>query len=190
MAKHPAIYQKLQRLVEIELPGGPSDWTYEKAKRIRYIDHLIHETLRLRPPVPMGFPRQTPPEGLQIDEVYIPGNVVVNVSTWSIQRDERYFESALDFIPERWETLSPESAAYLPFQHGPFACVGKAFAIMQMRMLISCMALRYDVEFAPGEEGVAFWEGAKETLTMWLPALHLVFRRNRAKDGHQGKLLR
>lgn len=175
MAEHPAIYQKLQRLTEAECPGGPSEWTYEKAKRIRFIDHLIHETLRLRPPVPMGFPRQTPPEGLQIDEVYIPGDVIVNVNTWAIQRDERYFDSAAEFIPERWETASPESAAYMPFQRGPFTCVGKALAMMQMRMLISYVALRYNVAFAPGEDGVAFWEGAKETLTMWLPALYLVF---------------
>ncbi|KAF7596508.1 hypothetical protein BBP40_001380 [Aspergillus hancockii] len=176
MAKHPQLYKKLQNLLSTTFPSGSQTWTYSKAKQIPYIDHLIHETLRLRPPVPMGFPRQTPPEGLQIDEVHIPGDVIVNVPTWAIQRDERHFESAAEFIPERWESVSPESAAYLPFQRGAFTCAGKALAMMQMRMLISCVALRYDVGFAPGEDGVAFWEGARETLTLWIPGLKMVFR--------------
>jgi cytochrome P450 len=177
MASHPSIYRTLQSHLTTTFPDGPSTWTYTRAKSIRYIDHLIHETLRLRPPVPMGFPRQTPPEGLQIDEVYIPGDVIVNVPTWAIQRDERYFTDALAFRPERWESLSPEGTgmAYLPFQKGGFACVGKALAMMQLRMLISIVGLRFDVAFAEGEDGVRFWEGAKETLTLWVPELRLVF---------------
>ncbi|KAJ5895288.1 cytochrome P450 [Penicillium taxi] len=176
MVKYPKIYKKLQNLVSAEFPSGPSTWNYKRARKISYIDKLIHETLRLRPPVPMGFPRQTPPEGLQIDEVFIPGDVIVNVPTWSLQHDERYFESATEFVPERWEgDLSSEKAAYLPFQRGPFTCVGKSMAMMQMRMLISSVALSYDVAFAPGEDGLEFWDGAKETLTLWIPGLEMVF---------------
>ncbi|ROV98453.1 hypothetical protein VPNG_08525 [Cytospora leucostoma] len=177
MVKYPEVYRKLQRIVEAVFPGGYDTWTYDKAKSIPYLDYLIHETLRLRPPVPMGFLRQTPPEGLQIDEVYIPGNVNVNVHTWTIHRDERYFKRAEDFLPERWETLSPDAAgsAYLPFQKGGFACVGKPVAMMQLRMLISCVALRYDIDFAPGENGVEFWSDSKETLTLAIGPLWLVF---------------
>ncbi|KAK8067295.1 hypothetical protein PG997_014042 [Apiospora hydei] len=145
-------------------------------QKIPYIDHLIHETLRLRPPAPMGFLRETPPAGLQVDDVFIPGGVNVNVPTWTIQRDERYFSRALDFVPERWEAPSAESAtAYLAFQRGPFQCSGKAVAMMQMRMLVSCVALRYNLAFAPGEDGEEFWKGAKETMTLWLPPLRMVF---------------
>lgn len=35
----------------------------KQLKRVSYIDQLIHETLRLRPPVPMGFPRETSARG-------------------------------------------------------------------------------------------------------------------------------
>ncbi|KAG8164305.1 hypothetical protein KVR01_006223 [Diaporthe batatas] len=178
LAKNPPAYSKLRHVVSDEFPSGYSSWTYEKAKGIRYIDHLIHETLRLRPPVPMGFLRETPPEGLQIDEVFVPGNVNVNVPIWAIHRDERYFPRAAEFIPERWQTLSPESSAsaYMPFQRGGFACVGKAMAMMQLRMLISCLALRYQaISFAPGDDGEGFWNEAKETMTLWLPPLQLAF---------------
>lgn len=176
MAKNPSIYQKLQGLLDAEFSSSKAeDWSYDRVKNLPYIDQLIYETLRLRPPVPMGFLRETPPEGLQVDEVFIPGGVNVNVPIWSIHRDERYFDRALDFVPERWEELSPDSAAYMPFLRGPFACSGKAVAMMQMRMLISCVAMRYDLAFAPGEDGDEFWAGAKETMTLWVPELKLVF---------------
>ena len=159
-----------------EFPQGYSSWTYNKAKGVPYIDYIIHETLRLRPAVPMGFLRQTPPQGLQIDEIFIPGDVIVNVPTYTIHRDSRYFYDAAKFIPERWEELSPDTAAYLAFQRGPFTCSGKNLATMQLRMLISCLALRYRIHFAPGEDGVAFATQEKETLTMWIPPLQMVFR--------------
>lgn len=165
-------------MVLAEFPSGYSSWTYEKAKNFTYIDHLIHETLRLLPPVPMGFLRETPFEGLQIDEVFVPGNVNVNVPIWAIQRDERYFPRAAEFVPERWQTVSPEASAsaYMPFQRGGFTCVGKAMAMMQLRMLISCTALRYQaISFAPGEDSERFLSEAKETLTLWIPPLRLVF---------------
>lgn len=46
---------------------------------------------------------------------------------------------------------------------------------MQMRMFVSCVALRYNVSFAPDEDGRVFWRDAKETLTMWIPPLQMVF---------------
>ena len=82
------------------------------------MDNIINETLRLKPPVPGGLPRVTPPQGLQIDEVYIPGDTVVGVPTYTLQRDPRYFEQPLEFIPERWEGVNVEKSPFLPFSKG------------------------------------------------------------------------
>jgi tryprostatin B 6-hydroxylase len=48
--------------------------------KLQYLDHLngiINETLRLHPPVPTAIPRLTPPEGIQIADVYVPGYITV-----------------------------------------------------------------------------------------------------------------
>lgn len=117
LAKNPPVLRKLQGYLDKLCPNGVRDWSYAKMK-FPYLDHIINETLRLKPPVPSGLPRITPPEGIQIDEVYIPGDTIVAVPTHTIQRDERYYERPLDFDPERWERISPEKSAFIPFTRG------------------------------------------------------------------------
>ena len=53
-----------------------------------YLNGAITEGLRLHPPVPGGFSRQTPPEGITIDGVYIPGGVTCVAPNYSIARCE------------------------------------------------------------------------------------------------------
>ncbi|KAK1240462.1 hypothetical protein MKX07_004490 [Trichoderma sp. CBMAI-0711] len=103
LASNPHCYRKLQAKVQEQFPGGISQWTYEGAKAIPYIDHVIHETMRLRPIVPGGMPRTVPPQGILIDGQFIPGGTIATVPTYTIQRDERYWEDPLVFKPERWE---------------------------------------------------------------------------------------
>lgn len=83
------------------MPNGAQSWTYDKAKTISYIDDIIHKSLRLRPSVSGDGYRVKPAKGLQIDEVFIPGDVNVFVPQQLIQTDERYQKFSKEFIPER-----------------------------------------------------------------------------------------
>lgn len=61
-----------------------------------------------------------------------------------------------DFIPERWLTrpdLIANEKAFAPFLLGPFGCVGKQLALMELRMILAETVWNYDFEFAPGEDG-------------------------------------
>ncbi|MBJ7019369.1 cytochrome P450, partial [Vibrio cholerae] len=81
---------------------GSQYWSYEKVKTIAFLDDIINESLRLRPAVMTGGYRITPDQGLQIDEVYIPGDVNVFVPVQLVQTDKRYYQHPNQFIPERW----------------------------------------------------------------------------------------
>lgn len=177
LIKYPAVYRKLQAILNAEFPGGEADWTYTKAKAIPYLDAIIHETLRLRPSVPSGLPRVTPPGGLQIDEVFIPGDVNISVPTYAIQRDPRYWDDPLEFVPERWERLSPDRTPFFPFTRGKYACPGKNLAMMELVMVISRVALKYDMEFSSEAVAENFEKDTLDTFTMTVPALPLIFRR-------------
>lgn len=139
---------------------------------------MIHETLRLKPSVPSGLPRVTPPEGLRIDEVFIPGGVNVSVHPHTIHRDPRYWDRPREFVPERWDGLTPEKAPFIAFTRGLGACPGKNLAMMEMRMVLGRIALRYQrMGFADPDDVERFDERALDTFTMALPPLPLVLTR-------------
>lgn len=104
------------------MPNGAQDWSYDKVKSVIYLDDIITESLRLKPPLITGGYRVTPADGLQIDEVYIPGDVNVFVPFQLIQTDERYWQQPLDFIPERWnerkEEMGTDETLLVPFSGG------------------------------------------------------------------------
>lgn len=124
LAKDQVRQKKLQALIDQALPGSHKSWDYEKVKSITYIDDIINEALRLKPPVLNIPPRETPPKGIQIGDVYIPGNINVMVPLVLIQRDPRWWKEANDFIPERWgerrEEMGTAEAPFFPFGLGEY----------------------------------------------------------------------
>jgi cytochrome P450 len=104
------------------MPNGYGQWSYEKVKSVSYLDDCINETLRLKPALLTGGPRETPSKGIEIEGTYIPGKVNVVIPTWLIQRDARWWQQPEDFIPERFGErrgeMGTDKAPYLPFSLG------------------------------------------------------------------------
>lgn len=120
LAKYPRVLQKLQHQLDEVLPTG-SEWSYEKIKSLQYIEDIIQETLRLRPPVMTGGYRVTPPEGITVQGRHIPGDTNVFVPVKLIQEDERYYKASKEFVPERWseqKELRSADAPFFPFSLG------------------------------------------------------------------------
>ncbi|PWY96139.1 cytochrome P450 [Aspergillus sclerotioniger CBS 115572] len=179
LATHPAVQTKLRQELDVLFPHGLTDWSYESVKDLKYLTYVINETLRLKPSAPDGLARVTPPQGLQVDELQIPGDVVVSVPTFTIQRDERYFDQADQFKPERWESIgNSANVPWIPFSRGVFDCVGKGIAWMEMRMALSMIVLEYDIDLA--DETQEFDGKELDNFLLELPALWATFRPRRS----------
>ncbi|EOD44250.1 putative cytochrome p450 protein [Neofusicoccum parvum UCRNP2] len=129
-------YLKLRAVLDA-LP----DSTARSLASVRYLDHVINETLRLKPPACEGLTRETPEGGITIPaspasgttgDVFIPGSTVVSVPTWSLHRDVRFWGADADaFRPERFEgvDLNAEITPFIPFTRGAHTCPGKALGV-------------------------------------------------------------
>ncbi|EGR47011.1 uncharacterized protein TRIREDRAFT_64900 [Trichoderma reesei QM6a] len=123
-----------------------------------YLNAIINETMRMYNPTCSNGPRSTPPEGLEVDGVFIPGKVDVYVPIHAMHRSAKFFREPNKFIPERWTTrpeLIIDKRAYHPFLLGPHTCVGRRIALIVIRLVLAYTTWYYEFEFAPGEDGVA-----------------------------------
>ncbi|GAB1192901.1 hypothetical protein APSETT444_002100 [Aspergillus pseudonomiae] len=180
---HLAADHTWQTKLQTELDALP-DLTQEKLTGAKTLDALINETLRLHPAVPSGTQRMTPPEGLQIGDRYIPGDVMVCIPTHTLFRDERAFVRPEEFLPERWMTqpeLVKDASVFIPFNAGlgPYSCVGKQLALMELRRVTAEILTRYDVQFAQEQTVNAFLDGQRDTFTLVTAPLKLVFHERR-----------
>ncbi|KAF5672658.1 pisatin demethylase cytochrome P450 [Fusarium circinatum] len=102
---------RLQEEID-NLFSSPSEPNHSSFSKLTYLQACIDETLRLFPPVPSGLQRMTPAEGLRVGDIFIPGDTVVTVPSYTLYRDERYFTAPDDFVPERW-TPNPDMYQHL-----------------------------------------------------------------------------
>lgn len=58
----------------------------------------------------------------------------VGVPTYALHRSPGIWSAPDAFLPERWLTATPEGA-FIPFLLGPYACIGKSLAWMEMRVV-------------------------------------------------------
>lgn len=179
-------FLKLRALVDA-LP----DSSARSLASVHYLDHIINETLRLKPPACEGLVRETPAAGITIPsfpgctdsaDVFVPGGTIVSVPTWQLHRDHRFWgEDADAFRPERFEgvNVTAEAVPFVPFTKGAYACPGKAVGYVEMRAVIAGVVGAFDVEFAEGQGERAFDEGCLDTFTLTNPELMVVLKRRR-----------
>ncbi|KAH8883252.1 putative benzoate 4-monooxygenase cytochrome P450 [Thozetella sp. PMI_491] len=188
LAKYPAVQAKLQQQILTAVPGV-EQWSYEKVKSVSYLDDVIKESLRLKPPLLTGGHREVPKKGIQVDEVYIPGGTNVFVPIQKIQTDPRYWKRSMEFIPERFgelkEEMRTDETTLIPFSLGQFSCPGKNLAMMSMRIAIARILQEYSISFAEGEDGKVFDRDAKDTFSTWLPALMIQFTPRHNTEGKE-----
>ncbi|KAH7052356.1 cytochrome P450 [Macrophomina phaseolina] len=181
LTRSPSVRAKLRA----ELDALPTPASLRSLASVRYLDHVINETLRLKPPAVEGLGRETPAEGLALPDgaPFIPGGTVVAVPTWALHRDARFWGAdAGEFRPERFERvdLTGETLPFIPFTRGACTCPGKQLAYVEMRAVIAAVVRRFDWEFAEGQGAREFDEGCVDSFTLMNPPLMLVLSK---RDG-------
>jgi cytochrome P450 len=149
LAQHPQVEAKLHAELEATLGGRTP--ALEDLPKLRYLDHVVTESMRLYPPA-WGMAR------LAIEDAEIGGYKIrkgsgVSLSQWVVHRDPRWYESPEEFQPERWEgdlLKRLPRFAYFPFGGGPRQCIGNTFALMETALILATIAQKFRLRLVPG----------------------------------------
>lgn len=125
---------KFQRKLQEEIRSMPADLfnkdgiaSVETCDKLRYLDAVIKETLRLYAPLPASEPRSFPADST-IDGYAIPARTTVSMSPFSIHRNAQVFENPTSFNPDRWlgeeEDVVELNRWFWSFSSGARMCIG------------------------------------------------------------------
>ncbi|XP_037382242.1 cytochrome P450 4V2-like isoform X1 [Talpa occidentalis] len=144
-------YPEVQREVhkELEEVFGRSDRpaTLEDLKKLKYLECVVKETLRLFPSVPL-FSRHLNDDCEIAGHRIVKGSEVI-IFTYALHRDPRFFPDPEEFKPERFFPENSQGRhpyAYVPFSAGPRNCIGQKFAMMEEKTILSCILRHFWVE--------------------------------------------
>jgi cytochrome P450 len=132
--------QLLSRLRdEIASAGGDP----QRISKLELLDATVKESLRLQPVVPMvGRVLQEP---LTISGMELAAGTFVSPSIYLVHRRASLYPEPKRFNPDRFVGFKPAAWEWLPFGGGLRKCVGAAFAIYEMKMVLATILPRIDM---------------------------------------------
>eukprot|EP00455_Lapot_gusevi_P057389 TRINITY_DN9763_c0_g2_i5.p1 TRINITY_DN9763_c0_g2~~TRINITY_DN9763_c0_g2_i5.p1 ORF type:complete len:344 (+),score=126.78 TRINITY_DN9763_c0_g2_i5:572-1603(+) len=133
VARHPEVEAKLVEEIEQELRGGEPDYdTVER--RMKYLEAVVYETLRLHTPVPKD-PKQAVEDDVLPNGMKVPAGTLVTYMPWVMGRLDEIWPRAEEFLPERWiNNPLPSPFKYPVFQAGPRICLGRNMALLEAKL--------------------------------------------------------
>lgn len=134
LADAPGPEEKLQAELDAVLGDHPP--TGEDLPRLKYLDAVIDESLRLYTPSDAVFRKAA--TDTDIGGHAVPEGTIVSISQWAIHRDERWWEDPMAFRPERFDADSDRPRfAFFPFGAGPHRCVGDVLAKAEAKFVVA-----------------------------------------------------
>lgn len=149
LSQNPECERRFHEEIDRELAGKSP--TYDDVPRLRYVEMVFAEAMRLYPPAwAMGRYAQ---RDFQLGDFFLPAKTTVLTSQYLLHRDPRFFPDPLRFDPERF---TPEAKArrakftFFPFGAGARQCIGESFAWMEGVLLLATLAQKWKLTLVPG----------------------------------------
>ena len=149
LSQNPDCERRFHDEIDRELQGRSA--TFDDVPRLRYVEMVLAESLRLFPPAwAMGRYARA---DFQLGEYVLPAKTTVLISQFITHRDPRFFPDPLRFDPERF---TPEAKArrskltYFPFGAGVRQCIGESFAWMEGVLLLATIAQKWRLKLVAG----------------------------------------
>ncbi|KAH0554766.1 cytochrome P450 4g15 [Cotesia glomerata] len=149
MGCHPDIQEKV--IQELDQIFGDSDrpCTFQDTLEMKYLERCLMETLRLYPPVPVIARQIKTDLKLASGDYTVPGGCTVVVGTFKMHRLPHLYPDPDTFNPDNFlpdKTANRHYYAFIPFSAGPRSCVGRKYAMLKLKILLSTILRNFRVK--------------------------------------------
>lgn len=148
LSQNPECERRFHSEIDRELQGRAP--TYDDIPRLRYVEMVLAESMRLYPPAwAMGRHAQ---KDFQLGDYFLPAKTTVLMSQFITHRDERFFPDPLRFDPERFtpeQKSKRQKFTYFPFGAGFRQCIGESFAWMEGILVLATVAQKWKFSLVP-----------------------------------------
>jgi cytochrome P450 len=147
LTDYPAVQCTLQQEADAVLGEARLLPDFQAQERLRYIEAVAYETLRLKSVAPLLC--LEPMQAVEVGGLHLPAGTAVFLLTRYGGRHEPAFTNASQFQPERWLTASMEPhpghtpQALMPFGSGPRVCPGRHLALLEIKMVMAMLGRNF-----------------------------------------------
>lgn len=128
--------------------------SFDKLKKMVYLEQVIKEVLRQAPPVAAGLREVVKDCSFNGYKIPKGWNVVYQIT--SVLEDPKIYDKPEKFNPDRFNSVTAEDRkkplCYLPFGGGARECIGKEFAYLVMKIFLSELINTYRWEFKENQD--------------------------------------
>ncbi|XP_071554798.1 cytochrome P450 4g15 [Temnothorax nylanderi] len=149
MGCHPDIQEKV--IQEVDDIFGDSDRpaTFQDTLEMKYLERCLMETLRMYPPVPVIARTINTDLKLASGDYTIPAGTTVVVTTFKMHRQPHIYPNPEVFNPDNFlpeKTANRHYYAFVPFSAGPRSCVGRKYAMLKLKIILSTIMRNFRVK--------------------------------------------
>jgi cytochrome P450 len=175
--KFPKVRDRLlQELQELDDPNDAN-----ALLRLPYLNAVCSETLRIYPVGMLTFPRVVSKPVEVMGHSLEPGTIVIGSIYLTHHREDLYPDSD-QFRPERFLERQFSPFEHLPFGGGSRRCIGMAFALFEMKVVLSKILSHAELILANTNPV----QPVRRGLTSGASPVQLVVKNNYLLDGNRG----
>ncbi|XP_040833774.1 cytochrome P450 4A4-like isoform X2 [Ochotona curzoniae] len=144
LAAHPEHQQRCREEIQSILGDGASI-SWDHLDKMPYTTMCIKEALRIYPPVPSITKKLSKPVTFP-DGRSLPKGIILMLSIYGLHHNPNVWQNPEVFDPSRFAPDSDRhSHAFLPFSGGSRNCIGKQFAMNELKVAVALTLLRFEL---------------------------------------------
>ena len=145
LTTQPQVQEKLYQELKAAYDKNNGHFDYETLTSHPYLDSFICETLRVYPPA-NAIERMLRDDYKLSNGFQLNKNDLVFVPLYTLHHDPEFYEKPEKFdierfLPENRGKIAP--CTYLPFGTGPRNCIGMRFALLEAKMALANMMMKF-----------------------------------------------